>query len=196
MSKGLLIIMVRNPVLGKVKTRLAASIGPARALEIYHKLLEKTSKITRELPVDKVVFYSEFIDEDDLWDPEVYQTQIQAPGDLGERIATAFNWGFNSGYRNICVIGSDCYELSSTIIEEGFTTLEDHDAVLGPSRDGGYYLLGINQMHPELFRHKDWGTDSVAVDTMADFKSLGLTYGLLRPLNDIDEESDLNDLPL
>ena len=159
-------------------------------------MLEKTFRITRELLVDKVVFYSDFIDKDDLWDPEVYQKQLQTPGDLGERIATAFNWGFNSGYQHICVIGSDCYELSGDIIEEGFTTLENYDAVLGPSRDGGYYLLGIKEMYSELFRHKEWGTDSVAADTITDFKSLGLNYGLLRPLNDIDEESDLSGLQL
>lgn len=179
--------------MGKVKTRLAASIGPVRALEIYHKLLQKTSEITRKLSFDKVVFYSDFIDKDDLWGPEAYQKQLQATGDLGERIATAFNWGFNSDYQHICVIGSDCFELSSTIIEEGFTTLESYDAVMGPSRDGGYYLLGMNQMHPEIFRRKQWGTDSVAADTIEDFKSLRLTYSLLRPLNDIDVEEDLPD---
>jgi len=176
-----------------VKTRLAASLGEKRALSIYNRLLKHTADITQFLPVDKVVFYSDFIDNNDLWNPEIYQKQLQAPGDLGQRINAAFKWGFDSGYREIGIIGSDCYELTESIIKQGFDNLTQYDAVLGPSRDGGYYFLGIKQMYPSLFQHKKWGTESVSTDTVNDFKKLALHYSLLPPLNDIDVVEDLPD---
>ena len=181
-------------MLGKVKTRLAASLGNQRALEIYLKLLEHTASITRTLPVDKVVFYSDFVASNDIWDETTYQKQVQGPGDLGQKIRSAFDWGFKSGYRHICIIGSDCMELTAAIIMEAFNELMTYDAVMGPARDGGYYLLGLNQIHESIFEGKSWGTDSVATATLADFKLLGLSYGLLKPLNDVDDEQDLADL--
>ena len=196
MTDRLLIIFIRNPVLGKVKTRLAATLGEARALEIYQKLLSHTRSITINLPVDKVVFYSDFIDQQDDWDAAIYRKQLQIAGELGGKMKAAFEWGFQSGYQQICIIGSDCWELTPEIIIESFEMLDQYQAVLGPSRDGGYYLLGLKQLAAELFEGKHWGTDSVASDTLADFKSLGLSYGLLRPLNDVDEEQDLGSYEL
>lgn len=193
MTNPLLIIFVRNPLLGKVKTRLALTLGDQLALKIYRKLLQHTADITRSLPMDKVVFYSEFMEGNDLWDESQYRKQLQSPGDLGDRIKSAFLWGFQSGYNQICIIGSDCYELTPEIIMQGFAELDAHDAVMGPSRDGGYYLLGLNEMHRSLFEAKNWGTDSVASATLDDFNRLDLSYGLLEPLNDIDDEQDLGD---
>jgi glycosyltransferase A (GT-A) superfamily protein (DUF2064 family) len=77
---------------------------------------------------------------------------------------------------------------------EGFESLDQYHAVLGPSRDGGYYLLGLNQFRAEVFEGKQWSTDSVATDTLADFRSLGWSYSLLQLLNDVDEEQDLLEL--
>ncbi|GJM30487.1 MAG: hypothetical protein DHS20C17_31220 [Cyclobacteriaceae bacterium] len=191
MNDCLLIIFVKNPVLGKVKTRLAATLGPHRALLIYLKLLEYTKEITAKLPMDKVVYYSDSIDENDLWDNAIYQKKLQDQHNLGIRIKSAFEWGFQQGYRKICIIGSDCFELTSKIISNGFQALETYDAVLGPSRDGGYYLLGLKEVKTEIFEKKDWGTDSVASATIADFNKLALSYSLLPPLNDIDVEADL-----
>jgi rSAM/selenodomain-associated transferase 1 len=194
MTDKLLIIFVRNPVLGKVKTRLAATLGDHRALDIYQKLLAHTNTITRDLPVEKVVYYSEFVDQQDSWEPAIYQKKLQTPGTLGDKMKAAFQWGFDSGYQQVCIIGSDCRELSSEIIMEGFESLDQYHAVLGPSRDGGYYLLGLNQFRAEVFEGKQWSTDSVATDTLADFRSLGWSYSLLQLLNDVDEEQDLLEL--
>ena len=193
MTDSLLIIFVKNPVLGKVKTRLAASLGSQKALEIYQKLLEHTANITGLLPTEKAVFYSDFIDENDLWDPAIYQKQQQSPGDLGERMAAAFDWGFQSGYKKVCIIGSDCFELTPEIILNAFQELDTRDAVLGPARDGGYYLLGLKQLRKVLFERKSWGTDTVASDTLRNFRSLDWSYSLLRPLTDVDEEQDLGE---
>ncbi len=196
MTNALLIIFVKNPVLGKVKTRLAATLGDERALKVYLKLLEYTAKVTNNLPVERAVFYSDSVDTGDLWDNSTYLKQLQSPGDLGERMQSAFDWGFESGHNDICIIGSDCYELTPEIIMSGFQTLSTHDAVLGPSRDGGYYLLGMKKMREELFQNKNWGTDSVATETIDDLQRIGLSCRLIETLNDIDVESDLGDYGL
>lgn len=191
MTDGLLLIFVKNPILGQVKTRLAATVGKEKALEIYLKLLDYTEGITIELPIDKVVFYSNFIDNNDIWDQKHYQKQLQSQGDLGQKMSDAFEWGFQSGYKEICIIGSDCYELNPEIIMSGFQELSTHDAVLGPTRDGGYYLLGLKKLRGELFQNKNWGTDSVAADTLNDLNELDLDYRTLETLNDVDTEDDL-----
>jgi hypothetical protein len=191
MTDLLLIIFIKNPVLGQVKTRLAATVGDERALKIYLKLLGHTERVTSSLPVEKVVFYSDSVEADDLWDHSIYLKQLQSPGDLGEKMQSAFEWGFESGYKDICIIGSDCLELTPKIIMNGFEALITYDAVLGPTRDGGYYLLGLKKMRAELFQNKNWGTDSVAADTLSDLNELDLDYRTLETLNDVDTEDDL-----
>ena len=191
MKKKLLIIFVKNPVLGKAKTRLAATVGDAKALGIYKLLLKRTVEITTELSCDKVVFYSEFIDNQDVWDNDVYQKRIQVVGDLGEKMSKAIEQEFDLGYESICIIGSDCYDLSSEILDAAFKILEKKDAVIGESEDGGYYLLGMNKLNPVFFENKKWSTDTVAADTIDDFRNGNLTFGKLPVLNDIDEEKDL-----
>ena len=192
MTDRLLIIFVKNPQLGKVKTRLASTMGDQRALEVYLKLLEYTKAITRDLAVDKVVFYSEFVDRQDGWHSDTYLKQPQIAGDLGDKMKAAFEWGFRSGYREVCIIGSDCLELTPEIIMSGFQALGSDDAVLGPTKDGGYYLLGMKQLHAPLFTNKNWGTHTVGTATQDDLKELGLSYTLLETLTDVDHEEDLD----
>lgn len=191
MTKRLLIIFAKNPILGQVKTRLAATMGDEKALEIYLKLLEFTRKITADLPFDKVVFYSHQVDQEDLWSKRIFQKQLQDSGDLGARMQGAFEWGFQSGYQNICIIGSDCLELTPEIIENAFEQLNNNDAVIGPTQDGGYYLLGIKQLHMPLFKNKDWGAETVANDTLIDLKHMNLSCYSLETLTDVDREEDL-----
>ncbi len=191
MTNGLLLVFVKNPVLGRVKTRLAATVGDELALEIYLKLLHHTREITKKLPVDKAVFYSDFVDENDSWDNSTYLKKVQSGGDLGLRMKEAFQWGFRRGYKEICIIGSDCYELTPEIIMTAFRLFKIKDVVFGPSNDGGYYLLGLKELRDELFQNKKWSTDSVAADTLNDLKKIGLNYQTLEPLNDVDTEEDL-----
>ncbi len=191
MNRNLLIILTKNPVLGKAKTRLASTIGAQKALEIYKLLLEKTRNEASKTKSDKVVYYSDFIDKTDLWSNNDFQKKLQPEGGLGHKISSAFKEGFAAGYENICIIGSDCYDLTSEHLESAFDLLETHQAVLGPAVDGGYYLLGLTKYTPELFTNKDWSTDSVASDTISDFQQLGMSYNLLVQLNDVDTEADL-----
>jgi uncharacterized protein len=188
---SLLIIFYKNPELGKVKTRLASSIGDAKAFSIYLLLAEHTRKITEHLGVHKVVFYSDYIDLDDSWSQDVYQKRLQMGADLGERMENAFRLGFNEGYKSICIIGTDCLELTRNVIEDAFRKLLTHDIVIGPANDGGYYLLGMNYLCNKLFQNKQWSTSTVLADTVADTRMLGLTSWQLETLTDVDEEKDL-----
>ena len=188
---NLLLIFVKNPQLGKVKTRLAATVGEQEALRIYLKLLDRTQQVTLPLPFDKTVCYTPEVIIDDFWDSEHYRKTRQSDGDLGERMQHAFAMGFAQGYQRIGIIGSDCYELSTPLIEQAFAQLTTHDAVIGPSTDGGYYLLGMNRLYPALFKDKAWSTASVKENTTRDFNQLGLRWFELPTLTDVDEADDL-----
>lgn len=191
MNTDLLIIFVKNPVLGKAKTRLAATVGDQRALAIYKLLLEKTRAETIDLAADKVVYYSDHIDKSDLWNNDCYQKAVQATGDLGVKMTSAFEKAFQAGYERVCIIGSDCYDITQAHLEGAFSTLQRKDAVIGPAVDGGYYTLGMSRFKPELFENKVWSTKTVAADTMKDFESLALNYSTLPTLKDVDTEGDL-----
>jgi rSAM/selenodomain-associated transferase 1 len=193
MNKNLLIIFAKNPELGAVKTRLAKTIGKAAALEIYIKLLEKTVSITENLELDKVVYYHEKIETDDLWDPKNFNKALQIGNDLGEKMNDAFHSAFNEGYKNVCIIGSDCFELTADIVNQAFTALNSKEAVIGAAEDGGYYLLGMSQYMPDFFENKAWSTDKVFSSTKKDFIKLGLSFTELTVLKDVDVEADLGD---
>lgn len=189
--KPALIIFVRNPELGKVKTRLAKTIGPEKALQVYLRLLDHTQKITKHLLCDKFVFYADYINDADSWDNNRYRKEIQKGEDLGERIRNAFAHLFAAGYTTVQVIGSDCYELTEEIIQSGFEKLAEAQVVIGPSVDGGYYLLGMQAPLKDLFCHKQWSTASVFADTVADIRSHSFSYALLPLLSDVDEAKDI-----
>ncbi|MEL6917012.1 MAG: TIGR04282 family arsenosugar biosynthesis glycosyltransferase [Bacteroidota bacterium] len=191
-SKNLLLIFTRNPELGKCKTRLAATIGNQAALEVYKFLLVHTVDFTKTLHTKKVVYYSEVIWENDIWDTNFYDKKLQLGNDLGERMANAFQSGFASGFEKIMIIGSDMYDLSTSDLENAFTALDDHDYVIGPATDGGYYLLGMKTYNPSLFAHKDWGTETVLEDTLADLHND--TVKLMEPRNDVDLYDDIKDI--
>ncbi len=191
-EKNLLIIFTRNPELGKCKTRLAATIGDQSALEIYQFLLQHTVHITKELNVTKEVHYSLKIRENDLWDSKVYSKRQQFGTDLGIRMEYAFEKGFESGFKNIIIIGSDMYDLQQIDLENAFRVLETHDFVIGPAKDGGYYLLGMKSLHPTIFKNKTWGTETVLKNTLQDIQNENTK--LLEERNDIDVYEDIKDI--
>ncbi len=192
-KNNLLIIFTRNPELGKCKTRLAASIGDVAALDIYTFLLKHTVSITENLNVTKQVYYSVKIRENDLWDDTIYDKKQQEGTDLGLRMEYAFQQGFKDGYKNIIIIGSDMYDLSQTDLKLAFQSLEQHDFVIGPAEDGGYYLLGMKNLNPKVFRNKEWGTNTVLFSTKNDLKTEDVKFLLER--NDIDTLDDIKDVP-
>lgn len=188
--KQALIIFARNPVRGKVKTRLAATMGDNKALSIYQSLLEHTVQITQQLPCDRYVFYADGISKNDVWPDHLYLKKNQEGNDLGQRMLHAFDTLFQLGYQKIIIIGTDCFELSSSILLDAFTALDEKEVVIGPSEDGGYYLLGMRQFFPFLFQEKAWSTDSVCSSTIQQLEIQKISYDLLSILNDIDTEDD------
>lgn len=192
-SKNLLLIFTRNPELGKCKTRLAKTVGDVNALEIYKFLLNHTVAITKNLKVTKQVYYSECIWENDVWGNVNFQKKIQEGADLGVRMENAFQNGFNAGFEKIIVIGSDMYDLSSSDIENAFVQLDKLDFIIGPAEDGGYYLLGMKILEPSVFIDKNWGTDTVLIDTLKNLENKKI--GFLEIRNDIDVYEDIKDTP-
>ncbi|UII77980.1 TIGR04282 family arsenosugar biosynthesis glycosyltransferase [Flagellimonas sp. HMM57] len=192
MENHLLLIFTRNPELGKCKTRLAATIGDEAALNSYKFLLDHTVTITKDLKVEKQVHYSEAIWKDDIWDNKLYHKKLQYGKDLGERMENAFKNGFDAGFEKIIIIGSDMYDLSQSDLEEAFEQLNKHDYVLGPAKDGGYYLLGMTSLKVELFQNKDWGTATVLPETMNNLE--GEDIFMLPTKNDIDLYEDIKDI--
>ena len=188
--KQALIIFARNPVRGKVKTRLAATMGDDKALSIYQSLLEHTVQITQQLPYDCYVFYADGISKNDVWPDDLYLKKNQEGKDLGQRMLHAFDTLFQQGYQKIIIIGTDCFELSSSILLDAFTALDEKEVVIGPSEDGGYYLLGMRQFFPFLFEEKAWSTDSVYSSTVQQLVIQNIRYEILPILNDIDTEDD------
>lgn len=194
MSKHLLLLFTRNPELGKVKTRLAKTIGDQAALDIYTFLLQHTQEVTHDLPCDKAVYYSVKVRENDIWSSDMYQKYAQEGDDLGARMQHAFAKGFAQGYEKIVIIGSDLYDLQKKHILAAFEALTTNDVVIGPAEDGGYYLLGMKTLHTQVFQHKEWGTDTVRQDTLNDLKDSKIH--LLEPLNDIDVFEDIQNNPI
>ncbi|MFW5805981.1 MAG: TIGR04282 family arsenosugar biosynthesis glycosyltransferase [Bacteroidales bacterium] len=194
-NNNILIIFIKNPIKGAVKTRLAKEIGEEPALAIYKKLIEHTIKITKPLGFDKVVCYSQFIDRMDEWSNKKYKKIKQTGDDLGDRMKNAFLDYFKQNYNKAVIIGADCYQLTTEIIESAFHKLDESDMVFGPANDGGYYLLGIKSMHYPLFYNKYWGTDTVLKESIDDANEAGLSFQLLEQLTDIDIVKDLDESP-
>ena len=193
MPKNLLLVFTRNPELGKVKTRLAKTVGNATALKIYTFLLERTRDIVVKVSADKAVYYSVKVRENDIWDASIFQKHQQVGEDLGIRMLHAFKNGFKTGYEKVMVIGSDLYDLTAETIENAFIALENNEVVIGPAEDGGYYLLGMNSLEEKVFKNKEWGTETVRKDTLEDLKDKKVF--LLGELNDVDVFEDIQHHP-
>lgn len=194
MNKNLILIFTRNPELGKVKTRLAASIGQENALQVYIELLQHTRKVVLETDYDKRVLYSDAINTKDMWNNHLFQKKEQFGKDLGVRMYNAFREGFEEGYQKIVIIGSDLITLEANDLKKAFTALDTNDVVIGPAEDGGYYLLGLKSIPENIFKNKEWGTHTVLKDTLKNIKNL--KYSLLEEKNDIDTFEDIKDIPV
>lgn len=191
-SKNALIIFTRNPELGKVKTRLAKTVGDKTALKIYKFLISHIVEVSENIEVDKYVFYSENIQENDVWDNSVFRKKLQQGENLGERMNKAFEELFKMGYEKVVIAGSDIYELTTQDIEDSFIALETDDFVIGPAKDGGYYLLGTKQLNQDVFKNKNWGTSSVFKETMSDLKNEKVS--LLAVKSDVDVYEDIENV--
>lgn len=194
MSKNLIIILTKNPELGKVKSRLAATVGKENALVIFNELIKHTVSMTQELDCDKWVFYSDYIGDNDYFENSIYSKFLQKGNDLGDRMRNAFVKATDAGYEKVMMIGSDCYQLTKSEIEKGFKILDSNDFVFGPAEDGGYYLIGTRTTFTKVFDNKTWSTATVLYEAIRDVEGADLTYGELATLSDVDYEEDLGKL--
>lgn len=193
-SENLLMIFIKNPIPGRVKTRLGKDIGHDKAVVYYKKLLEITRLAAEETDADKWLWYGDFVNEADFWSPTVFTKKLQHQGDLGERMQMAFADAFKVGYKKVAIIGSDCPEMSAGVLNTAFDKLDEADAVIGPANDGGYYLMAMKKPLP-IFNEVDWSTESVLSQTTAHLKKHGYTYQLLEELTDLDTVEDLKHFP-
>lgn len=172
-----------------MKTRLAASVGDHRALLIYKELLRHTREIVSQTDYSKYLFYTEEICHNDDWSKAHFEKRLQSSGSLGDKILEAFEHVLASCDRCI-IIGSDCPRLSTEHINQAFEVLKTKDVVIGPTYDGGYYLLGMNRLESTLFSDIDWSTDLVYEQTVNKVTSKSLTYQSIDKLSDVDYIED------
>ena len=188
MTKTLVIVFVKNIKLGKVKTRLAKTIGNQGAFEVYTELVKLTETATTSMQADKRIYFSETI-LDDQW--MGFSKYAQEGEDLGARMKNAFQKGFNDGYERIVLIGSDLPDITSAHINAGLEALQHSPVVFGPAVDGGYYLIGLSKLQNSVFNDKPWSASHLLEVTLDELKTLEVPFELLDTLNDIDTFEDL-----
>ena len=191
-----ILLFVKFPEPGKVKTRLAATVGPDAATEIYRQLVAEVCARLPEEGEEVMVMFAPAVQrsETEAW----LRPQINGPvsfvpqsdGDLGRRLDVAFADAFSSGCQQVLAIGSDCIELTPEIFREAWAALETNDVVLGSVSDGGYYLIGLKAAHPEVFSGIAWSTDAVLAQTERAAAASRLSVYRLPALHDVDTEDD------
>lgn len=190
---SLLIIFIKNPQAGKVKKRLAAGTGHHVALQVYRKLLFNTQIICDDVAVQKAVCYSDFVDEHDHWPAENYLKFQQQGEELGERMKNAFKQAFAWGYEKVVLIGGDIVELNAAVIREAFRKLDENEVVMGPAKDGGYYLIGMKKLYDALFSDMHWGESVVYRESLLVLEENGIHFAELQQLADLDSFEDFQE---
>lgn len=187
---GKLIIFVKNPVKGKVKTRLAEDIGEDNALKVYLILIQHTLEVAAASGLEVHVFFSDTLDNKIPGFQPTFKAHLQKGEFLGDKIFNAFAV-IHTDDTPVLIIGSDCYQLTANHLHEAIKVLDIKDAVLGTTFDGGYYLLGLKKLNPRIFENIPWSTSRVAQKTLAHFVELEWDYLLLPPLYDVDDKASM-----
>jgi rSAM/selenodomain-associated transferase 1 len=193
-------VFAKAPVSGRVKTRLALEIGPAAAAAVYRRLGRQVVAAAAGAGYRTTVWFAPPGSRDAVraWLDGLGVAAFcpQVGGNLGTRLLHAFGRSFAAGDRAVVIVGTDAPGVDRHIVAAGFRTLRARDLVLGPSLDGGYYLIGLTAPQPELFRAIPWSTRDVLRQTEARARALGLSVGLLTPLRDVDRAEDARALGL
>ena len=184
------VVFGREPVPGRVKSRLAADVGEDVAAAVYRELLRHTLRIASSIDADVMLALAALPAPG--WRPEcAVAVEVQVAGDLGVRLADAFCRRFAEGYRRVVVVGSDCPELAPHHLEGALAGLARHSVVLGPACDGGYWLVGTRAPALDLFTDIPWSTPGVLDATRTRLRALGVGWLELERLYDLDNEADL-----
>ena len=194
MSESALVVFLKHPRPGGVKTRLAAAIGPEAAAGLYRALAEQVLEATTPSAGDyeRLVFFDppESLPQMRDWLPGL-RLMAQSGEDLGARMAGAFARAFARGARRVAIVGTDAPGVSRATVREALSALDAADVVIGPADDGGYYLIALGAPRPELFADIEWSTPSVADVTRARAQAAGLAVHWLPRRRDIDTLDDL-----
>ncbi len=194
MSNNALIVVAKQPVPGQTKTRLCPPFSPESAAEFYRCLLQDTLVLMEGLEgVDLTLAYwpTSARAYFEAITPKDFRLVPQRGSDLGERLANALAWHFDRGYQRVVIMNSDGPTLPRACLEEAFSGLCGADVTLGPGHDGGYYLIGMKRLHPDLFQGIAWSTDQVIPQTLSICRHLGLSVHQLAEWYDVDVEADL-----
>ena len=179
--------MAKRLALGQVKTRLAADVGEDKALAIYKRLLEHTLQWSEALT--PVVYWTGIGQEP----PHSLVSKEQVSGDLGMRMSNAASEELNTA-DGVVIIGTDCPELDSALVQQAFVYLHSHEVVIGPASDGGYYLIGMRAHFPMLFEDMPWSTSTVFEETLLRCRQSDLAVAVLPVLSDVDEWKDIQNV--
>ena len=185
------LVFVKYPEPGRVKTRLAATVGVERAAELYRGWIGMVlAALQPTRPVSRVVGYYDGAPRESFaeWEHLADDWWAQPPGDLGDRLVYGFRIGLAHG--PVLALGTDCLELDAALIEQAFDQLNTHDVVFGPTPDGGYYLVGLSSERPDLFAAIRWSSPHTLADHLTRCRERGWSYALLPPRHDIDTEGD------
>lgn len=190
--KRSLLVFAKAPLPGKVKTRLARTMGDEKAAELYGRMGKAIVGAVRGGDFETSVVYSpvEALPAMRAWLGDSLKLMPQADGDLGQRMNTAITEALETS-RVVCLIGTDSPDMNAARVSEAFEALGETDVVLGPTKDGGYYLIALSEPHPELFEGIAWSTDRVLAETLAQARSAGLAVRVLETLADVDEFADV-----
>jgi rSAM/selenodomain-associated transferase 1 len=191
-----LIIFTRYPEPGRTKTRLIPALGPDGAADFHRRMTELTMRSGRRIESSRRIrleIYYGGGDESQMqaWLGGQLTFRPQGSGDLGEKLHRAFHETFQTGTKRVVIIGTDCPDLTAEILEEAFEALLPRDLVIGPASDGGYYLIGLSRMIPELFEGIEWGGEKVFAQTISKAREVGAGFELLVQLSDVDRPEDL-----
>ena len=195
-SQQHLIVFTRYPEVNRTKTRLIPLLGAEGAANLQRQMTEHTISQVAQLSASTIVSSEVRFAGGNL---QLMQTWLganllytpQGEGDLGERMMRSLNESFDSGAKKVIIIGTDCPDIDSELLQTAFERLNEFDLVLGPAIDGGYYLIGLRRFAPELFSNIDWGTSQVFQQTIDIAQILKLSSFYLPPLADIDRPEDL-----
>ena len=188
------LVFARVPALGHGKSRIAATLGLETARCIAEFLLRRTLETCA--PLDSVRLWYTPADAGGrlgAWMRPGWTCSAQEGYDLGGRMTRAFQDAFASGFSRVLAIGCDCPEMTAMDLRAAEQALLVSEVVLGPARDGGYWLLGMRRFHPELLSDIPWSTDAVFQRTLERAAGAGLSVSLLRKLSDIDTDGDWAD---
>lgn len=195
-NNSCILLFVKSPVKGQVKTRLAAELGEDFALGLYKCFVEDELGFIKDVDVPlRLLFHPPHAESDFLeWLGERDLLRPQTGDDLGERMKNAFENAFAEGFSKVVVIGSDLPDLPGDFLREALKALESHDAVVGPSSDGGYYLIGFSHMSflPEAFAGVAWSTSAACTQTLALLEKHRRSIHLLPEWHDVDTAEDLD----